>query len=191
MTLTPDAQQRSKWPTEAQIEGLRQFVEWHGAAHTEDCPADDTCGCVCKPLNDAVNSILSESFDRDVVNDDIAALQARLDALHQQLQDVETERDRQTDCALQSQAALQRERDKFDALHQEQEQLRQENQALRKELQPQWVAGIDILMSINAALHAVQANWHVDVVNGQAVAVRVPEMYSSADELTARLTETP
>jgi len=130
MTLTPDAQQRSKWPTEAQIEGLRQFVEWHGAAHTEDCPADDTCGCVCKPLNDAVNSILSESFDRDVVNDDIAALQARLDALHQQLQDVETERDRQTDCALQSQAALQRERDKFDALHQEQEQLRQENQAL-------------------------------------------------------------
>src|SRR4030095_9837395 len=52
------------WPSEEQLEGLKQYVLWHGAAHSGDCPADDTCTCVGKPLNDAVNSILSEWFDR-------------------------------------------------------------------------------------------------------------------------------
>lgn len=49
--------------TEDQIEGLRQYVEWWGAAHAKGCPQDDTCDCPCKPLNAAVNSILSGAFD--------------------------------------------------------------------------------------------------------------------------------
>jgi hypothetical protein len=56
--------ERPKWPSEAQLEGLKDYVIWHGGAHTEDCPGDDTCECAGKPLNDAVNSILREAFDR-------------------------------------------------------------------------------------------------------------------------------
>jgi hypothetical protein len=26
-------------------DGLRQYVEWHGAIHEEACPCDDTCDC--------------------------------------------------------------------------------------------------------------------------------------------------
>ena len=31
------------------------YVEWFGAVHQDDCPADDTCGCDGKPMNDGAN----------------------------------------------------------------------------------------------------------------------------------------
>lgn len=62
--LTALRQERA-WPSEAQLEGLKDYVIWHGGAHTSDCPGDDTCECACKPLNDAVNEMLDGSgWDR-------------------------------------------------------------------------------------------------------------------------------
>lgn len=40
------------------LAALRAYVDWFGAAHHGDCPADDTCDCRCKPLNDAVNAAI-------------------------------------------------------------------------------------------------------------------------------------
>ena len=34
---------------------LDKMCEWHGATHEEDCPEDDTCGCLHKSVNDRVN----------------------------------------------------------------------------------------------------------------------------------------
>ncbi len=40
-------------------------------------------------------------------------------------------------------------------------------------------AGIDILCSVNAALHAVKSPWRIDVKDGQAIAVPTPDVHSS------------
>ena len=53
--------------TESEVEGLREYVQWYGAAHQNNCPQDDTCDCICKPLNDAVNAICQKTFDAEVV----------------------------------------------------------------------------------------------------------------------------
>ena len=57
---------------------LRDYVNWFGAAHVSSCPKDDTCDCLCKPMNDAVDSILGEAFDAQVgsVPDSSSAKQA-------------------------------------------------------------------------------------------------------------------
>ena len=52
--------------TEADVEGLRQFIDWHGPLHGAECPADDTCDCLGKPANDAVNAICQKAFDAQV-----------------------------------------------------------------------------------------------------------------------------
>ena len=41
----------------ALLDGLRAYVQWHGAAHDCDCPGDDTCDCSCRAANDAVNTL--------------------------------------------------------------------------------------------------------------------------------------
>jgi hypothetical protein len=38
---------------------LREYVEWCGAVHEADCPADDTCECAGAPVNSAVNAALT------------------------------------------------------------------------------------------------------------------------------------
>jgi hypothetical protein len=63
-----EARKARDWPSEAQLEGLKDYVVWQGAAHIPGCPEDDTCDCSCKPMNDAVNSILNEWFDRSVLS---------------------------------------------------------------------------------------------------------------------------
>lgn len=49
------------------LEGLRgavlPYVEWFGAAHSEDCPGDDTCDCLCRSMNDALNKAIREATD--------------------------------------------------------------------------------------------------------------------------------
>ena len=35
---------------------FREMCEWHGATHTNKCPADDTCNCTHKPFNDRINA---------------------------------------------------------------------------------------------------------------------------------------
>lgn len=52
--------------TEAEISGLVDYVNFNGAAHTDECPADDTCDCIAKPMNDAVNSICQKACDAQV-----------------------------------------------------------------------------------------------------------------------------
>jgi hypothetical protein len=52
--------------TEDEIRGLIGYVTWHGGAHVEGCPADDTCDCSGKLLNDAVNSVCRKAFDAQV-----------------------------------------------------------------------------------------------------------------------------
>lgn len=48
----------------------------------------------------------------------------------------------------------------------------------REPLAPQWAPGIDSLLSVNAALHAVQSAWRIDLQEGQAVAVPTPDVQS-------------
>jgi len=48
--------------------------------------------------------------------------------------------------------------------------------------QEQFRPGIDILISVNAALHAVNSPWRIDVRDGQAIAVPTPEVYSPLSE---------
>jgi hypothetical protein len=38
------------------LEALETYVEWNGPCHDEGCPADDTCNCSQKWVNDGVNS---------------------------------------------------------------------------------------------------------------------------------------
>lgn len=49
--------------TKQQLEDLHDYAEWHGGAHAEDCPGDDTCDCIGRPLNDAINRICLVGFD--------------------------------------------------------------------------------------------------------------------------------
>lgn len=45
---------------------------------------------------------------------------------------------------------------------------------------PQWAPGIDdVLMSVNAALRAVDSKWRIDLKDGQAIAVPMPECHST------------
>lgn len=37
------------------VEALETYLEWNGPEHDEDCPADDTCACSLKWVNDGVN----------------------------------------------------------------------------------------------------------------------------------------
>jgi hypothetical protein len=37
-------------------DGLEEYLVWHGPAHDEERPCDDTCECLGKPLNDAANA---------------------------------------------------------------------------------------------------------------------------------------
>lgn len=39
--------------------------------------------------------------------------------------------------------------------------------------------GLDILTSVNAALHSVQSQWRIDVKDGQAIVVPTPEVNSA------------
>lgn len=41
-------------------EALQEFVEWHGGAHEEDCPGDDTCDCAGRASNAKANAVLRE-----------------------------------------------------------------------------------------------------------------------------------
>lgn len=50
-------------PTREQFQqyaaALERYVEWHGAIHDEECPADDTCDCSSKWVNDGINRLVS------------------------------------------------------------------------------------------------------------------------------------
>ncbi len=37
---------------------LMEYVDWFGAAHTNECPQDDTCDCICKPMNEKITTAL-------------------------------------------------------------------------------------------------------------------------------------
>jgi hypothetical protein len=41
---------------------LAEYVEWFGAVHGENCPADDTCSCIGGGLNARVNAVLKEKL---------------------------------------------------------------------------------------------------------------------------------
>lgn len=40
---------------------LKTVAIWHGAAHEDDCPQDDTCRCRFKPFNDLINKTITEA----------------------------------------------------------------------------------------------------------------------------------
>lgn len=44
---------------------------------------------------------------------------------------------------------------------------------------PDFAPGIDVLMSVNAALHAVGSQWRIALEQGQAIAVPTPDVHSS------------
>jgi hypothetical protein len=50
--------------------------------------------------------------------------------------------------------------------------------APREPLEPELAPGIDILVSVNAALHAVNSAWRIDLQQGQAIAVPTPDVHS-------------
>ncbi|HEY6108666.1 MAG TPA: hypothetical protein VIV56_07165 [Gemmatimonadales bacterium] len=41
---------------------LRAYVDMMGPAHELGCPCDDTCSCAGKPVNDAVNAVLTTLY---------------------------------------------------------------------------------------------------------------------------------
>lgn len=43
-------------PTREQVDLLFEYVADHAADHEGDCPGDNTCGCLYKVRNDAVNA---------------------------------------------------------------------------------------------------------------------------------------
>lgn len=47
------------------LAALKEFVDVHGAAHEENCPADDTCRCRWRETNDRVNSAIREAEGRE------------------------------------------------------------------------------------------------------------------------------
>lgn len=40
---------------------LKEYVEWFGAVHGQDCPADDTCDCIGGALNKRVNEAIMKA----------------------------------------------------------------------------------------------------------------------------------
>lgn len=43
------------------LAAVMDFVEWHGACHSDDCPADDTCDCIGGAINARVNAAINAS----------------------------------------------------------------------------------------------------------------------------------
>lgn len=43
------------------LAALKEIAEWYGSWHENECPADDTCNCSGKPLNDRVNTAIREA----------------------------------------------------------------------------------------------------------------------------------
>lgn len=43
------------------LAALKAYVEWKGPCCTDDCPADDTCSCAGKPVNDMVNAAIAKA----------------------------------------------------------------------------------------------------------------------------------
>jgi hypothetical protein len=43
------------------LAALQRFIEWHGAAHTDNCPTDDTCICDGAAYNNAVNAAIQRA----------------------------------------------------------------------------------------------------------------------------------
>lgn len=52
----------------AMLLALREMAEWHGAAHDEDCPMDDTCECSQKSFNDRVNASLRDNPGQIIID---------------------------------------------------------------------------------------------------------------------------
>jgi hypothetical protein len=48
--------------TVEQIKYLREYVELNGPDHDEECPGDDTCECLFKSRNDAINELCKIDF---------------------------------------------------------------------------------------------------------------------------------
>lgn len=46
------------------LEALKEYVEWFGAVHGQDCPADDTCTCIGRGLNARVNAAIAKAEGR-------------------------------------------------------------------------------------------------------------------------------
>ena len=40
------------------LTALKEFIDWHGPAHDNDCPEDDTCDCAGAPINARVNAAI-------------------------------------------------------------------------------------------------------------------------------------
>jgi uncharacterized protein YuzE len=111
---------RTRLFTDEEIEGLREYVNWFGAAHVEDCPEDDTCDCACKPLNDAVNSVFRKLFDAAITSREQAAQQTNEATIQRLLADpVRQECD-----------SLKEQRDTWHANYLAAEQLRQSAEAV-------------------------------------------------------------
>lgn len=46
------------------LAALKEVVEWHGAVHGQECPADDTCDCIGGDLNRRVNAAIAKAEGR-------------------------------------------------------------------------------------------------------------------------------
>ncbi len=45
----------------ALLGALKAAATFHGTAHQEDCPCDDTCDCRFKPFNDLINRTINQA----------------------------------------------------------------------------------------------------------------------------------
>lgn len=43
------------------LAALKEFVEWHGGAHADGCPEDDTCDCIGGAINVRVNAAIRKA----------------------------------------------------------------------------------------------------------------------------------
>lgn len=43
---------------------LKEYVEWFGAVHGQECPGDDTCACIGGALNERVNAAIRRGDSR-------------------------------------------------------------------------------------------------------------------------------
>lgn len=46
------------------LSALKEYVEWFGAVHGAECPADDTCDCIGGALNARVNAAIAKAEGR-------------------------------------------------------------------------------------------------------------------------------
>ena len=42
-------------------EALHEYCSFTGGLHEDECPQDDTCNCMFKPLNDKINAALKKA----------------------------------------------------------------------------------------------------------------------------------